>query len=148
MRRRELLALCGGASTAALAGCTGDGGGATDAPTGTATPGATASPPGTPAGTIEYTVVNDDDVSHEVTTELTAGGTVVEGTTRTLPPGESVTTTSRGNDPDRGPYELTVSPGQTSLTTELKPGECPYINIGIRVTAEGTLSTEREVCQG
>lgn len=143
MRRREMLTLCVATGAATLAGCTGVGGGTTDTPAGTAT----GSPPEIPPGTIEFTVVNDDDVSHEVTMELTADGTVVEGLTQTLAPGESVTTTSEGNDPNAGPYELTVSLPERSLTIELKPDECPYINIGISITPEGSLSTEQEICQ-
>ena len=163
MRRREVLRLCVGAGSIPLAGCTSGDDGATDTPTETPTPTntptetqtATASPTtpstGTPTdtlGRVEYTVTNDDDESHQVEVTLTtADGTVVKETTKSLSPEESVSVASTGNDPERGPYELTVSLPSNSLTVELKLTECPAYNFGISVTPDGTLSVEREVCQ-
>lgn len=145
MDRRRLLQLCSGAGTTVLAGCLGDGGGTT--PTASETETQTESPPGT-GPQLEYTVTNDDDEPHEVAVTLaTADGTVVEEVARSLAPGESFTETTTGHDPTRSPYPFTVSVGSVSTSLELKFDECPSYNLGISITAEGTPSVEREVCQ-
>lgn len=150
-----MLGLCAGAGTVVLAGCIGGGGGdgtaGTPTETGTATAGPTTSPAGSPTGTqegLEYTVTNEDDESHRVEVTLTtADGTVVHETAESLAAGESLSGTSTGNDPERGPHELTVALESTSVTSELKFEECPAYNFGFSITPDGTISVDREVCQ-
>lgn len=159
MQRRELLGLCSGAAVAALAGCTGDDGTdetPTDTATATPTESPTASPTPTVTGTggelrgrLEYTVTNDDDTAHRVEVTLTtADGTPVgEPTEESLPAGESLFGQSTGNDPDQGPYELTVALQSTSVAVEWKVPECPDFVVGVSVTGDGTLSVEQEDCR-
>jgi hypothetical protein len=159
MRRRQWLGLCGGAAVAALAGCTGDDG-TDETPTDTATRTETSTPSPTPSptvtgaggelrGTLRYTVTNGDDTAHRVEVTLTtADGTPVgEPTEESLPADERLFGQSTGNEPDRGPYELTVALQSTSVTVEWAVPDCPDIDIGVAITDDRRLSVERETCR-
>jgi hypothetical protein len=145
MNRRRLLQAWAGTGLVAAAGCLGAGDGTTSTASSTTT--ATPSPPGT-GPQLEYTLSNEDDQSHEVDVSLaTADGTVVAETTRSLPASESFTETTTGHDPARGPYEFTVALTTLATSLELQFDECPAYNLGLSITADASLSVDREVCQ-
>jgi hypothetical protein len=105
------------------AGCTGD--------EGTGTP--TETNAGTPTqaealGTVEYTVLNEDDETYHLTVTMeNADGAVVQETNEPeFEPGASVSSCDAGHGPDAGPFTLTFSTDSASETYEWGVRECAH----------------------
>lgn len=140
MDRRELLVAVG----IGLAGCTTRDGGST--PTGTAPATGTQA---SGLGTIEYTVTNEDDETHqlEVAMENAEGRIVQETNEPEFAPGASVSSGSAGESPDLGPYTLTFRTDSASATYVWDVAECARIHLQVTITTDGSITVERDLCQ-
>ena len=131
-----------------LAGCLG--GAPAEPPTATETE----AEPGTPTqatglGTIEYTVVNEDDRTHSLAVSMAnAEGRVVQETFEPeFDPGGSVASGSAGHPPDAGPYELTFEVETDAATHVWDVTECGRVHLQVTVTGDGTITIGRDLCQ-
>lgn len=161
MHRRHVLVTLVGIATG-ISGCIGDDEGESptrtptdiEASTGTETRTRTPADTETPTqagglGTIEYTVTNEDDETHrlQVTMENAEGTVVQETNEPEFAPGSSVGSGDAGLDPDAGPFTLTFATNSTSETYEWDVRECARIDLRVTITADGSITIERELCQ-
>lgn len=148
MRRRTLLGRVVAVGVAGLTGCL------TTEPSESPATSPEKTEPATPTqatglGTIEYTVVNDDDQSYrlEVTMANAEGRVVQETTEPDFDPGETVESGSAGDPPDAGPYELTFQAGTATATYDWDLTECARIHLQVTITADGSITVDRNLCQ-
>lgn len=142
MTRRSVLA----ASLMGLAGCLTESepSSPTESPTQASTP--------TQAqglGTIEYTVVNEDDETYrlEIAMENAEGRVVQETIEPAFEPGERVESGSAGDPPDMGPYTLTFAIESASATHVWDVRECARVHLQVTITSQGGITVERDLCQ-
>lgn len=100
-------------------------------------------------GTIEYTVVNEDDETYrlEVATENAEGRVIGETIEPSFEPGEIVESGYAGEPPDLGPYTLTFSTESASATHVWDVRECGRVHLQVTITGEGDITVERDLCQ-
>lgn len=148
MQRRAILVRVIGVGVAGLTGCLSSG------PSVPPTTSPEEPEPATPTqasglGTIEYTVINEDDQSYSLEVAMTnVEGRVVQETFEPeFDPGETVSSGSAGEPPNSGPYELTFRAGSANATYVWDVSECARIHLQVTITAAGTITVERDVCQ-
>lgn len=100
-------------------------------------------------GTIEYTVVNEDDETYrlEIAMENAEGRVVQETIEPAFEPGERVESGSAGDPPDMGPYTLTFSTESASAAHLWDVRECARVHLQVTVTGQGSITVERDLCQ-
>lgn len=140
--RRSFLA----ASLVALAGCL--------TPSEPSSPTDSATDASTPTqaqglGTIEYSVVNEDDETYrlEVAMENAEGRVVQETIEPAFEPGALVESGSAGEPPEMGPYTLTFSTESASATYVWDVRECGRVHLRVTVTSQGDITVEQDLCQ-
>lgn len=75
-----------------------------------------------------------------------AGDVVHRKSDAEFKPGEQLGATSRGHDPTKSPYPITVSLPSLATTLELKLDECLEYDLLFTVTSDGQIDVERETC--
>lgn len=127
-----------------LVQCGSDGAGPTpENPTGeTPTPGEEVT------NTIEYTVRNDDDQSHEIelTIEDPQGDVVHRRGDGEFTTGEQLRGSFTPTDPTDGEYPVTVGLESLSTTVGWRPTECALFDLLVSITPDGQPDIEREGC--
>lgn len=100
-------------------------------------------------GTIEFTVTNEDDVTHrlEVKMENAEGRVVLETNEPEFKPETSVSSGSAGEPPENGPFTLTFSTESASATHVWDVRECGRINLVVTITTRSDITIERNLCQ-
>lgn len=79
--------------------------------------------------------------------ENAQGEAVQETNEPEFEPGASVSSGAVGHDPDAGPFTLTCSTDSASETYEWDVWKCSRIDLKATITADGSITVERELCQ-
>lgn len=100
-------------------------------------------------GTIEFSVTNQDDVTHrlEVKMENAEGRIVLETNEPELEPGITVSSGSAGEPPENSPFTISFRTDSASAEYVWDIEECERINLTVIITVQGEITIERDLCQ-